>query len=130
MPLVPNETELRKLATETFLQLNKAIIADDINLFYDKIAEAWKQQITSEKLATTFQEFFKNKVDFSDLGNLNPVFEPPPSLNENAILLLNGKFVHGEARLSFRLQYLLEGKNWKLIGLHMQIGKIEPEKND
>lgn len=123
IPPMPNEAELRKLVKETLLEFNKAVRADNFDPFYATISEYWKKQISPAELAAALHDFVDKKVDVSIIGNLTAKFDPAPVIDDNGFLVISGKYLNKDGRLSFQMKYLLEGGVWKLVGMDVRTGK-------
>jgi hypothetical protein len=98
-PKVPSETELKSMTLDALLTFNKGVQAKDFTGFYKEIAKLWQEQTSPEKLQALFQDFIDKGLDISPIKKLEPVFNKPAVV--------------------FRLQYMQEEGEWKLVGIKL-----------
>ena len=55
------------------------------------------------------------------LKNHSPKFDVEPTVNEDGILVLEGHYPTKPSRLMFKLSYIYEGVDWKLVGTNVNI---------
>jgi hypothetical protein len=118
-PKVPSETELKSMTLDTLLTFNKGVQAKDFTGFYKEIAKLWQEQTSPEKLQGLFQDFIDKKLDISPIKKLEPVFNKPAEINSDDVLVINGYYPTTPKRVVFRLQYLQEEGDWKLVGIKL-----------
>ncbi|HVF70684.1 MAG TPA: hypothetical protein VM940_03655 [Chthoniobacterales bacterium] len=118
-PKVPSETELKSMTLETLLTFNKGVQAKDFTGFYKDIAKLWQEQTTPEKLQGLFQDFIDKELDISPIKKLEPVFNKPAEINSDDVLVVNGYYPTTPKRVVFKLQYLQEQGDWKLVGIKL-----------
>ena len=118
-PKVPSETELKSMTLDTLLTFNKGVQAKDFTGFYKEIAKLWQEQTSPEKLQALFQDFIDKGLDISPIKKLEPVFNKPAEINSDGVLVINGYYPTTPKRVVFRLQYLQEEGDWKLVGIKL-----------
>lgn len=118
-PKVPSETELKSMTLETLLTFNKGVQAKDFTAFYKDIAKLWQEQTSAEKLQALFQDFIDKELDISPIKKLEPVFNKPAEINSDGVLVVNGYYPTTPKRVVFRLQYLQEEGDWRLVGIKL-----------
>ena len=118
-PKVPSETELKSMTLDTLLAFNKGVKAKDFSGFYKEIAKLWQEQTSAEKLQALFQDFIDKGLDISPIKKLEPVFNKPAEINSDGVLVINGYYPTTPKRVVFRLQYLQEEGDWKLVGIKL-----------
>jgi hypothetical protein len=118
-PKVPSETELKSMTLDTLLTFNKGVQAKDFTGFYKEIAKVWQEQTSPEKLKGIFQDFIDKELDIAPIKKLEPVFNKPAEINSDGVLVINGYYPTTPKRVVFRLQYLQEGSDWKLVGIKL-----------
>lgn len=127
----PPLNEIRQLVRETLLQFNAAIAAKSFSEFYDSVSLAWQTgsltngeyQLTQGQLERAFQPFIDRKIDISEIGKLDPVFETPPAVNSEGLLIVAGYYVGETRKIQFALKYIYELPSWKLFGLDVNLLK-------
>lgn len=120
-PALPGEELCRALARASLLALGQAINADDFGGLHNSISRLWQEQITPAQLRDVFHGFVERKVDLTPIGNLTPVFDPPPSIDPNGILVLEGSYPSTPLRVLFRVKFVKEGGDWKTFGLNVNL---------
>lgn len=107
------------MTLETLLTFNKGVQAKDFTGFYKDIAKLWQEQTTPEKLQGLFQDFIDKELDISPIKKLEPVFNKPAEINSDDVLVVNGYYPTTPKRVVFKLQYLQEQGDWKLVGIKL-----------
>jgi hypothetical protein len=99
-----------------------AVKDEDFSDFYDNISKPWKKETSAEALKTTFQGFIDRKIDISNIDPLEATFSPDPKI-EKALgyktLMLEGKYPTTPNSTKFSLNYIPEGKDWKLSSIRV-----------
>ena len=121
---VPSEAELKKLTDETLLSFNSAVQSRDFDAFYESTAKLWQKQTTPDKLKAAFKTFVDQNFDIeSVVEKVKPAFEPPPKINSDGLLVVEGSYPIKPDKLTFVLKYLSEDGAWKLLGINVQANK-------
>ena len=115
---IPPRRELIKLTNATMIDLADSINKNDFTKMYNNIAKLWQKQISKEGLADIFSSFVENKVDLGVIRGKRPVFDNTARIEEGE-LLLEGHYLTEKMRVFFELKYWMEGKTWKLFGIHV-----------
>jgi hypothetical protein len=123
---IPSDKELRRVTTQSLLDLNEAIKAKSFARFYDKIATLWKQQTTADDLQKAFQALIDAKADIAGIKDVAPIFDKPPAINKEKRLVLSGYYPTQPLRVVFNVQYLYEHPAWKLVGINVQLVATKP----
>jgi hypothetical protein len=118
-PKIPSETEQKSMTLETLLTFNKCVQAKDFTAFHKDIAKLWQEQTTPEKLQALFQDFIDKGLDISPIKKLEPVFNKPAEIDSDGVLVINGYYPTTPKRVVFRLKYLQEEGDWKLVGIKL-----------
>lgn len=114
---MPADDELQAMTKQTLLDFNKAVKDADFTDFYAGIAKEWQKQTTPDKMKDTFSGFIDKKIDISDIGSLDAEFSPSPSIGREVgfkTLMLEGKYSTSPQLTKFELNYIANGKDWKL----------------
>jgi hypothetical protein len=117
----PTDEKLIAMANESVYNLGIAVNNRDFTGFYDKIATLWKQQTTPEELQTAFQSFIDKEIDLTLIKDMTPVFDKPPTIDDDGFLILNGYYATQPSVTHFELQYLYEHPDWKLGSISIDI---------
>jgi hypothetical protein len=117
----PTDQEAKQLAKDSLLAFNQAVKAKDFTAFHASVAALWKRETTAEKLQAVFQEFITKQVDIGGIRDVEPVFDDPPSLDNDERYVLKGYFPTKPSRVKFDLKYTYEHPDWKLVGINVQV---------
>ena len=121
---IPEAEQLRQITQETMLDFALAVKAKDFTVFYRNIAKHWQAQTTGEELANVFKSFSNQNIDLMNLQDINPMFTPPPQLDENGWLILQGYYPGQPSITYFFLKYLKEDSEWKLVGINVNLQEV------
>ncbi len=115
------ETNLEDIVNRSMMRFATAVNAGDFSAFYAGISRIWRDQITEEELTEIFGAFIENEIDLTPVGKLQPSFATKPYLDENDVLRLEGAYPTQPSVVRFKLSFVLEEGDWKLIGVNVQI---------
>lgn len=118
---MPSDEKLRALTLESLLAFNKAIQEKNFTGFHQQISTLWKQQITPEKLAEIFKPFIEKGADLSPIKKVQPIFDEPPEIDGDGVLILKGYYPTPPHNVRFRLKYVYEHPAWKLLGIRINL---------
>ena len=128
---VPSEAEVKKLTDTTLLAFNSAVQSQDFADFYKSIAKFWQGQTTPDKLKAAFKSFIEQEFDIAPVvKKVKPTFEPPPAIDSDGVLFVQGFYPIKPDKLTFELKYFNEDDAWKLIRIHVVADKAGKEKDD
>jgi hypothetical protein len=114
---MPNEKALKHLVSDALMEFNRAIQARSFATFYTYVSAAWQAQLTEKQLQRAFQGFIDNRVDISAIATLDPIFEAPPHLTSEGVLIVSGKYPTQPFQVYFSLKFIYELPMWKLFGI-------------
>jgi hypothetical protein len=114
---MPSNPELQDMTKTTLLDFNSAVQSADFTSFHGKICKPWKSQITAEKLKESFQAFIDKDIDIGNISSSTAEFSPAPEIGRELgykTLKLRGRYPTSPQYTKFELNYIPEGKEWKL----------------
>ena len=117
---MPSTQELRRLTTDTLLELDSAVQARDFTSLYAGLPDAAKSSITPEGLRRAFQALIDVGVVLTGITDVSPGFTEPPAI-DNGILKVTGYYPTSVALVRFNLEYIYEDANWKPIVLEIDL---------
>ena len=127
-PKLPPDDELKALASDTLLAFNKAVEQKSFAKFYEeRFSPRFREQISLEKFTTLFQTFIDKGYDISNVAKSDPVFETPPAIDSDGLLVMKGQYPTKPNKVTFKLSYVNESSAWKLMGINVQ---ATPEDGD
>ena len=120
---LPSEKRLIGLSRKTTNRFMDVIKTNDYPSFYGGISHMWSKETSPEELSTAFQLFrqvYENQPAshqyFKSLVNMDPILTEKPSINQNSVLVVSGKY-NLKPEYTFTYKYVFEGLSWKLVGL-------------
>ena len=120
-PDLPPDAEVQRLTAEAMAQLDTALRGNDFTGFHQGISKLWQEQITPAELQTIFATFVERGIDLSPLAAETPVFSQKPFVNEDGVLTLEGYYTVQPGPVYFRLKYIYEHPQWKMLGINVSI---------
>ena len=120
---LPADQQLKMLAAGTMQAFAGSVLKKNFDDFYADSSSHFKVQITPAKLNQTFRGF----AAFGELDRLSqhaPVLEEGACLDKKGLLKLNGHCPTQPQATTFRLTYMVEQSEWKLLGLHVAMKKM------
>lgn len=114
---MPDDEELQYMVKGTLLDFNDAIQTEDFTEFYSHICKPWQKQTTPEKLKTSFKRFIDADISIASIDPLDAVFSTEPEIGRELgyrTLKLKGQYRTSPMLTQFELNYIPEGKEWKL----------------
>ena len=116
---IPSEDQLVALTNRSMMLLAQAISRDDFSDFYGSIATVWQQQITKDKLREQMVSFIEKKIPLTIIEGVSPVFSEKPFFDKDGLLIVNGQYPTKPYRVEFRLDFVNEESQWKLLGFNV-----------
>lgn len=123
---IPADDELQYMAKTTLLDFNDAIQQADFTNFHRKIAKAWQKQVTPEQFKQGFNDFIVKKVEISEIKQMDANFTSSPKIDKSRglkELVVEGRYDTSPLPTKFKLNYVPEGKEWKLYGIEVNTRK-------
>lgn len=117
---VPSDAEMQDIVKDTLLDFNDALQDADFTEFYKGVSKPWQKQTSPEKLKEGFQKFIDGKVDISEISSMKASFTTPQSIVKNLgydMLDVKGEYPTSGIKTTFDLQFVPEGKEWKLAAI-------------
>jgi Sec-independent protein translocase protein TatA len=118
---VPPQAEQQRLATDAIVALGEAIKGDDFAGFYVRVSKLWQSQTKPEELRAAFESFIEKKIDLTTVKEETPVFSDKPAIDEEGALHLDGYFTVKPAPVKFKLKFIYEHPDWKLISVNVNM---------
>lgn len=114
---VPTDGQLQAMVKETLLDFNDSVRQEDFTEFHSKICKPWQKQTTPASLKSTFQSFITNNISIASIDPLEATFTSEPEVGREVgykTLKLKGQYPTSPNVTKFELNYIPEGKDWKL----------------
>ena len=133
---LPKDKELKTLVFDSLFAFNKAVQAKNFAQFHqEQLSSEFQKQVPLDKFTTAFQVFIDKGYDISNIAKSEPVFDTPPAIDSDGLLVLKGHYPTQPNKVTFNLTYVYESPAWKLLGLNVQatpfvenMGKVPTDK--
>ncbi|MEI8342215.1 MAG: hypothetical protein WCH43_11870 [Verrucomicrobiota bacterium] len=114
---LPADKQLKELVRETLGNFNAAIQQKNFDEFYKYISFAWQTQLSQKRLERAFQGFMDTGIDIGAVRNAEIVFNEPPLINGDGLLVVSGYYKVPPYHVVFSLMYTYELPKWRLYGI-------------
>src|SRR5207249_8691047 len=104
------------------VRFNEAIQKEDFADFYNSISAARRAQVSAGQLQAAFQGFIDQRLNLGIVATLDPVFDGPPQIDQEGLLLVSGSFAT-QARLIFSMKFIAEAQKWSLFDMRVNVVK-------
>jgi hypothetical protein len=119
---VPDKDQLKSMTEASLVSFGRAVKKEDFSAFYADTAGIWQKQTTPEKLRDAFKDFFNKDIDLpAAIEGKEPVFNRPPSIDADGVLIVRGYYPTTPNRTVFQLKYLKDDGDWKLVGVNVNL---------
>jgi hypothetical protein len=120
-PKLPPDRELRALAFDSLFAFNKAVQEKSFAQFHEeRLSSQFREKFPLDKFTATFQVFIDKGYDISNIAKSEPVFDTPPAIDNDGLLVLRGHYPTRPNKVTFKLTYVYESSAWKLLGINVQ----------
>ncbi len=119
-PQIPDDSDLRTMVNETMFLFAESVKNEDFSDFYRSISSVWQPETSEEDLRLAFRRFTGQDFDFTIEDSI-PVFTKEPFLDDDNLLILEGRYDTYLGFLEFNLMYILERDGWKLLGIMVRM---------
>ncbi len=120
---IPSEDELQDIVKATLLDFNDALKDEDFTDFHGKISKYWARQTSADKMKDGFQNLIDGKADISEIKTMTADFTRAGEIEREGSLrklMAEGSYATAGIKTEFELQYIPEGKEWKLFGIQVR----------
>ena len=125
---LPSQNQLKKIADSTMDDFSQAVRKQSFDGFYDRISNIFKLQVTPARLYEAFEGFAKVKA-IEQLGQHAPILEKGVCIDKDGLLKFSGYYPTQPEATTFRLTYIQEQNDWKLLGINVAMKKIPRNDN-
>lgn len=120
-PKMPPDKELKGLVFDSLFAFNKAVQEKSFAKFYEeRLSPQFQKQFPLEKFTAIFQAFIDKGYDISNIAKSEPIFDTPPAIGSDGLLVLNGHYPTKPNKVTFKLTYVYESSAWKILGINVQ----------
>jgi hypothetical protein len=126
-PMPPDKT-ISRIVRDSMILFSEAIRQRSFKEFYDNVSLAWQADLTLKQLQRAFQNYIDNDVNMSGVADLEPVFDAPPQMTSDGLLIVSGHYPSQPMQVVFNLKFIYELPNWKLFGVSVDLRKAPAQK--
>src|SRR5436190_8654622 len=120
-PPLPKDKELKTLVLDTLVAFNKAVQEKNFARFHEeRLSSEMRKQYSLEKFTENFQEFVDKGYDISNVAESELVFDTPPAMDSDGVLLLQGYYPTKTNKVTFKLKFINESSGWKIVGINVK----------
>jgi hypothetical protein len=117
-----DQAAMKRLALRSLLDFNEAVRRRDFTSFHAGLARPMREKYTPAQLRDVFKTFVHQKIDIAPIGAVEPEFESPAARpSASGELALKGRFPTRPSEVQFDLAYIMEGGEWRLIGINVRV---------
>ncbi|MBD8527785.1 hypothetical protein [Pseudomarimonas arenosa] len=98
-----------------------ALEQGNMESFYPTLSALWRSQTSVEELNHAFSIFFEKEIQLLMIDAMQPKFDAEASIDENGVLTIEGRYDTSPSVVHFSHRYILEGTDWRLIGINVQL---------
>jgi hypothetical protein len=120
---MPEEKEIKRMTDEALMMFHSAIKQKSFEDFYEWTSQAWQDQLTLAKLQRAFQPFIDMNIDLSGVQKESPIFDVPPVITTEGLLVLEGHYPTKPNETAFLLKFIYESPRWRIFGMSVNIRK-------
>jgi len=118
---VPSDTEVRALVDDSMRQFNAGLHKKNFTDFYSNTSRLWQSETSRERVEHAFKSFVEAQINIDSYKDTKAVFDEPPRLNSEGVLLVKGYYPTMPNRILFDMKYTFELPKWKLLGITISI---------
>ncbi len=120
-PKMPPDKELKALVFDSLFAFNKAVQEKSFAKFHEeRLSPQFQKQFPLEKFTGIFQVFIDKGYDISNIAKSEPIFDVPPAIDGDGLLVLKGHYATQPNKVTFKLTYAYESSAWKIMGINVQ----------
>lgn len=124
---MPSAEETEAIVQEAIQDFATGVEAGDFSTFYNKSSKGFKRTYTNESIKTNFIAFVNQKARVVPIlrstATMTPYYGPAAAIVKDKgfnVLRANGSYSTSPTT-AFELDYLLEDKRWKVIGIRIKM---------
>lgn len=115
---IPSDAEMQEMIKTTVLDFNSAVQSQDFTDFHANSSKALQRTANPAKMKETFQQFIDGEMNISSISSMTAKITSPAKLENRSgynIFSVSGEYPTYGVNTTFDLQYVAEGKDWKLL---------------
>ena len=120
---IPSDDEQDVLVRTTLMTFNDANMTGNYAVLLAKSSRQFQTQITADKLSSAFEPFRTNELFFESAVDAHRDSSEKPTIDQEGALVLTGMIKTDDMQVKYRLRFVQNGKQWKLLGINVDAKK-------
>ena len=120
---IPSKKQLASLVSDTMEGFSQAVKKWDFSEFFNSTSRLFQIQSTAGRLSAAFSGF-DQVPEIPQISQYDPVFSKDSTLDPEGLLQVEGYFPTKPKATTFRLTYLYEKPQWKLLGMKVAMKEL------
>ena len=121
MKAIPSEEQQAKLVSTTMHVFAVSINEKSMKRFHNHVSALWQGQVTVETFNGMFKVFMDRNMNLTVLDDVEPSIADA-SIDLRGVLTIKGEYPETDgATVFFKIEYIMEGKSWKCVGIDVDI---------
>ena len=112
------------LIRSTLASFNDANMTGNYAVFVAKASKQFQQQVSIDKLASGSEVFRRNKLFFESIVTDDYASYEKAVIDQQGALVLAGVFKGDSIEVTYKLQFVQNDSEWKLLGINVNARKI------
>lgn len=121
---VPKLVQIREIVNNELIRFSGGLVKNDFKGYLGGTSQMFQSQVGNEALIEAYKPFIDNKVIVKDWIEGDFILTEEPSIDENGILNLTGKYPTSPNSLQFSLGYIYSHPSWKLVRINLAINEL------
>ncbi len=116
---MPSETELVALLRATLAKVDYGNKTGDYHGLYAELAPQVQKVVDLPRLASALEGFRKLRVDMGGVARTAPLYDRPPQVTPDGVLLLRGTFPTSPREIRFDFEFARTEAEWRIQALNL-----------
>jgi hypothetical protein len=121
---IPSDDEQDVLIRSTLASFNDANMTGNYSVFLAKGSKQLQQQVTVDKVAAAGEVFRRNKLFFESIVTDDYESYEEAVIDQQGALVLAGVFKGDTMEVTYKLQFVQNDNEWKLLGINVNAKRI------
>jgi hypothetical protein len=121
---IPSDDEQDVLIRSTLASFNDANMTGNYSVFLAKGSKQLQQQVTVDKVVAAGEVFRRNKLFFESIVTDDYESYEKAVIDQQGALVLAGVFKGDTMEVTYKLQFVQNDNEWKLLGINVNAKRI------
>jgi len=115
----PSNDQVVDLADRTMRVFMQSVREKSMQALWNYVSQPLQAQYSVAQLDDAFRSFYSASIATDQLKERKPIVTAGPTLDGNGHLIVGGYYTTAPSRISFHLEFTLEGQVWKVVGINV-----------